>query len=216
MHYRLLPTLSLLALLTAGHAAPVAAEEFSHADWTAVLARFVDEQGQVDYEGLASDRAIFDRYVRTVETTGPTSHPELFPTRAHQLAYYLNAYNALVFQGVLARGPEKESVWSGLISGYNFFVKMKVKVDGEETTLKKLEDDVVRARFEDPRVHAALNCASIGCPRLPREAFEAPTSIPRSTPRCANSSPKSATAGSTRPRKPSSCRRSSTGSRPIS
>jgi len=38
-------------------------------------------------------------------------------------------------------------------------------------SLKKLEDDLVRAGFQDPRIHAALNCASVGCPRLPREAF---------------------------------------------
>ena len=73
---------------------------------------------------------------------------------------------------MLDRGPEKVSVWKGgLISGYRFFVKRRIAVEGRETTLKKLEDDVVRARFGDPRIHAALNCASRGCPRLPREAF---------------------------------------------
>lgn len=171
MPNRLLPTLALLAAV----AAPASAEGFSHADWTAVLARFVDARGYVDYEGLARDRAVFDRYVASVETHSPVSHPALFPSRGEQLAYYLNAYNALVFKGVLARGPEKESVWSGLISGQKFFVGMKVKVGGEAMSLKKLEDDVVRAGFMDPRVHAALNCASVGCPRLPQKAFEAAT-----------------------------------------
>lgn len=153
----------------------VAAETFSHADWTAVLQRFVDDQGRVDYHGLAADRAVFDRYLAKVESISPENRPELFPTREDQLAYYLNAYNALVFNGVLARGPEEESVWSGLISGFNFFSRMEITVGGKVTNLKQLEDDVVRARFGDPRVHAALNCASVGCPRLPREAFEPAT-----------------------------------------
>jgi len=157
--------------LVAGLAATATAETFSHDDWTRVLERFVDERGRVDYQGLAQDRELFDRYVARVESVSPETDPELFPTREHELAYYINAYNALTFKGVLARGPEEESVWKGLISGHAFFVRMDVTVGGEETNLKKLEDDVVRERYGDPRIHAALNCASIGCPRLPREAF---------------------------------------------
>jgi len=166
-------TLTLLAALagTTGASAD-GGESFSHADWTAVLQRFVDARGRVDYRGLAADREVFDRYLRRIETVSPETDPELFPTRDHALAYYLNAYNALVFDGVLDRGPEPKSVWRGLISGLNFFVLRKVTVGGEKMSLKSLEDDLVRARFEDARIHAALNCASVGCPRLPREAFE--------------------------------------------
>jgi hypothetical protein len=52
---------------------------------------------------------------------------------------------------------------------------MAVEVGGRRTSLKELEDEVIRAGFQDPRVHAALNCASLGCPRLPRRAFEPAT-----------------------------------------
>jgi hypothetical protein len=167
---------SLILALAAGsarvQAAPEATERFSHDEWTAVLERFVDEKGSVDYEALARDRAGLDAWLARLVRQGPKSTPSLFPTRNDRLAYYLNAYNALVFQGVLSRGPEKESVWKGgLFSGYAFFVSMKVRLDGETWSLKALEDDVVRKGFGDPRIHAALNCASVGCPRLPREAF---------------------------------------------
>ncbi len=50
---------------------------------------------------------------------------------------------------------------------------MKVEVGGETMSLKALEDDIIRADYGDARVHAALNCASMGCPRLPREPFSA-------------------------------------------
>ncbi|MEM6795525.1 MAG: DUF547 domain-containing protein [Acidobacteriota bacterium] len=146
-------------------------DSFSHDDWTAVLQKFVDAEGRVDYRGLARDRAVFDRYVSSIENRGPGSTPQLFPTENDRLAYAINAYNAQVFAGVLSRGPEEKSVWSGLISGLNFFVRMKVIIDGDRTNLKKYEEKLILERFEDPRVHAALNCASIGCPRLPQEAF---------------------------------------------
>jgi len=165
--------LLLAILLSSAPGATVTASRFSHDDWTNVLFRFVDEHGLVDYQALAQDRVILDRYLSAVRSVSPKSQPELFPAPADQLAYYLNAYNALVFDGVLMRGPEEESVWKGgLISGYRFFVAMKVIVGGEKTNLKKLEDKMIRRQFQDPRVHAALNCASISCPRLPRKAFD--------------------------------------------
>ena len=144
---------------------------FSHEDWTAVLERFVDDKGFVDYRALLSDRVTFDRYVRSIETTSPTTEAHLFPTRRDALAYYINTYNALVFKGVLERGPEEKSVWRGLVSGLRFFVLMKVEVGGESMSLKALEDKLIREQFGDPRIHAALNCASVSCPRLPRRAF---------------------------------------------
>lgn len=149
--------------------------EFSHHDWQEVLQQFVDSKGFVDYQALARDRAVLDRYLLSIHSHSPESHPNLFATSDHALAYYLNAYNALVFEGVLARGPEKDSVWSGLISGYNFFSKMKVVIGGEKTNLKKLEEQKILAVFQEPRVHAALNCASVGCPPLSRNAYRAET-----------------------------------------
>ncbi len=146
---------------------------FSHDDLGRVLHRFVDEEGLVNYRGLAQDREDLDRYLATVEEVGPESRPELFLSRDHQLAYYLNAYNAQVLAGVLEKGPDISSAWGWSQSGAGFFVGRKIRVDGKTLNLKKLEDQEVRERFQDPRVHAALNCASGGCPRLPREPFEA-------------------------------------------
>jgi hypothetical protein len=136
-----------------------------------VLAAVVDEQGLVDYEALRANRADLDTYLATLRQQGPESNPNAFPTRDEALAYYLNAYNALVFDEVLALGPEATTVWGITGSGYGFFVRTKVELDGRSISLKALEDDLVRAQFQDPRIHAALNCASIGCPRLPREPF---------------------------------------------
>ena len=75
-------------------------------------------------------------------------------------------------RGVLQEGPDLDSVWRiGLISGRVFFTKKEFVLGGQSMSLKRLEDDIVRARYEDPRIHAALNCASISCPRLPQVPF---------------------------------------------
>ncbi len=152
-----------------------AAYAFSHDAWTAALERFVDDQGRVDYRALAADPADLDRYLASLARFSPDTHPELFPTPEEALAYYLNAYNAYIWQGVLDRGPEVDSVWRNPIAAFNFFVVRKVDIGGEKLHLKGLEDRKVRARFRDPRAHAVLNCASISCPRMRRRAIEPAT-----------------------------------------
>ena len=150
-----------------------AATQYDPGLWATVLEAYVDDRGFVDYAGLSGDREVLDQYLAQVKSTGPESNPELFPDRGHELAFYINAYNALVFEGVLARGPETESVWKGLVSGLNFFVRMDIVVDGRQTNLRNLENKIIRDRYGDPRIHAALNCASVSCPRLPRTPFDA-------------------------------------------
>ena len=150
---------------------PARAADFSYDDWNEVLETYVDHNGLVDYQGLAADRQALDRFVALIETTGPKSDPDAFPTREHQLAYYINAYNAHVFKGVLELAPDVKTVWGFSGTGLGFFVRMKVIVDGEKMSLKSLEDDIIRDGFKDPRIHAALNCASVGCPQLPRVPF---------------------------------------------
>ena len=139
--------------------------------WGSVLESYVDDQGYVDFLSLNKDQEMLNRYLTIIRSSGPKSTPDQFPTRQHELAYYINAYNALVFNGVLAMGPDIESVWSGLISGLNFFVRMDIELDGQVTNLRNLENKVIRDIYKDPRIHAALNCASISCPRLPREPY---------------------------------------------
>ncbi len=150
-----------------------AAEDSADLIWAQTLEQYVNDKGFVDYDSLSKNRTEFDQYILKLQTTGPTTTPENYGSAHSQLAYYINAYNAMVFKGVLDRGPEKESVWKGWISGLNFFVRMDIVVDGKKTNLKKLEDKVVRAQFKDPRIHAALNCASVSCPRLIQEPYVA-------------------------------------------
>lgn len=139
------------------------------AAWTRVLERFVDAQGRVDFDGLARERTDLDRYVAWIYRTGPNNRPELFPTRNHELAYHLNAYNALAMYNVLDSGVPATLAGAHKLG---FFVLRRLQVGGTSMSLYAYENDVIRLLGE-PRVHFALNCMSVGCPRLPREPFRA-------------------------------------------
>jgi hypothetical protein len=137
--------------------------------WATVLNEHVDDGGRVDYAGLAKNRDALDRFVAALSVVGPASRPELFPTRDDRLAYYLNAYNALVLFNVLEHYP-LDSVNDGKVG---FFYLTRFRLDGDRTNLYDLENSLIRPEFKEPRVHFALNCASVGCPRLPRVPFRA-------------------------------------------
>lgn len=148
-----------------------APQAFPYSEWDALLSKYVDGAGRVDYGALAgnpAELARFERVFAAVAATGPRTHPERFPTAHAKLAYYLDAYNICVWKNVLMRRPKLTNVDHEKAS---FFYFTKFIVDGKPINLKDLESDVIRPTFKDGRVHMALNCASGGCPMLPRYAF---------------------------------------------
>lgn len=88
--------------------------------------------------------------------------------KKEQLAFYVNAYNAWILHETLGKYPTK-SVKDAL---FTFFTSKRIKVAGDQTGFKALEDNVIR-KMGDPHVHVALNCASRSCPPLQAEAFRA-------------------------------------------
>ena len=154
---------------------------FSHEAFDAVLQRHVDTDGRVDYPALLADREPLDRYYASLGASSPDSHPELFADDAARLAYWINAYNASVLVAVLTHYPI-DSVrdirppfpvfFLPKLAG--FFLLQRITLGGNRTSFYALENSVVRKRFAEPRIHFALNCASVSCPRLPRSAFTGP------------------------------------------
>lgn len=135
--------------------------------WNRVLQKYVDAEGRVNFAGVAKDRADLDRFVAWVYDNGPENQPGLFATQEAKLAYHINAYNALAMHKVLERGIPQTLAGLRKVS---FFYLGKVQVGMQPISLYKYENAVVR-KLNDPRMHVALNCMSVGCPRLPREAF---------------------------------------------
>ena len=171
MHIRLrVQRLVLGLLLAVGLAGVVTGQALDPAvppGWAAVLDRFVDEYGRVDFEGIAQAPADLNSAVAYIASTSPESNPSLFPSREARLAYYINAYNALAMFNVVDSGIP--SSLAGL-QKFRFFWVKKFTIGGRAMSLYALENDVIRP-MRDERVHFALNCMSVSCPRLPRRPF---------------------------------------------
>ncbi|MEE9611781.1 MAG: DUF547 domain-containing protein, partial [Desulfatiglandales bacterium] len=151
---------------------------FSHGDFERVLQGFVDDKGLVDYGALKNNPLDLERYYLLLSTYSPDSHPTLFPSKQANLAYWINAYNAAAIKIVLTYYPissvrdiKPPTILFFLPEKTGFFVFQRVSFGGKTTNLYYLENGVIRKRFSDPRVHFALNCAALGCPRMPRRVF---------------------------------------------
>ncbi len=135
--------------------------------WAAVLERFVDEYGRVDFEGIARAPGDLHSTVAYIASTSPESNPTMFSSGEARLAFYINAYNALAMFNVVDSGIPRSL--TGL-QKLRFFWMKKFTIGGRAMSLYALENDVIRT-MRDERVHFALNCMSVSCPRLPRKPF---------------------------------------------
>ncbi|MGH8581428.1 MAG: DUF547 domain-containing protein [Gammaproteobacteria bacterium] len=159
-------------------AQPVKAGEFdrSHGAWTDLLAKHVvlTDQGQasrVAYADLRIDSGRLQNYLAAL--SGVSAKAFAAWDKRDRLAFLINAYNAFTVQLILSRYPRLESIkdlgnlfrspWQR-----RFFTLL-----GREQSLDDIEHGLIRkpGAYDDPRIHTAVNCASIGCPMLREEAY---------------------------------------------
>jgi hypothetical protein len=164
--------LLIAALITLPCAAR--AQAFDYSAWDRTLATHVTGAGLVDYAVLRANPEELKRFISEVAARSPVSDPKDFSTRADQMAYWINAYNALVISGVLESWPVRSVLDIGVLP-HSFFWKRRFTVGGREMTLDDIEKDMLRKQFGDPRIHFALVCASKSCPRLGRQAYRPET-----------------------------------------
>jgi hypothetical protein len=139
---------------------------FTHGTLDSLLRQVVRDE-LVDYATLKQQRAMLDRYLGQIAGV----RPDQLPTRADSLAFFINAYNAIVLDLVAQRYPDLQSVMEGAEGESPAFFENKAQVAGHYLSLKKLEYGILRARFGEPRVHFAINCASVSCPPLRERVF---------------------------------------------
>lgn len=141
--------------------------------WQETLQKYVDDRGGVKYAALHADLGSLNRYVGQIKAVSPDSHPALFPKREERLAYWLNAYNALVLRAFATEYPEGRDRLATKLGQFRFFYARKFEIGGKQRSLDDIETNSVRKAFGDPRIHFALVCASASCPWLSRDAFTA-------------------------------------------
>ena len=152
--------------------------DHSHAAWTQLLKKHVvlldgGKASQVRYSGMAAERAALKAYLAQLSAVTPAAY-EVF-SKPQQMAFLINAYNAFTVELILTRYPKLDSIRDlGSLLTKPWSIK-NVPLLGSTLTLDNIEHDNLRAkgRFDDPRIHFAVNCASIGCPMLREEAFVA-------------------------------------------
>jgi hypothetical protein len=169
----------LLATLALACAAPAwAAFDHRHADWDNQLKQQVvvaanGVSSTVRYAGFKAQRAGLQAYLVALSAVTPAEYATW--TKPQQLAFLVNAYNAFTIDLILTRYPDVKSIkdLGGVFESP--WKKKFVRLLGSERSLDEIEHGLIRAPgvFDDPRIHVAVVCASIGCPMLRNEAFVA-------------------------------------------
>jgi hypothetical protein len=150
----------------------VSMDQIDHSAWDALLQKYVDDDGMVNYRDLKAstgDVQALDGYLSTLSSAGA----KIRASRDVKLAFWVNAYNAVTLRGILREYPTSSirnhtaKVW-----GYNIWKDLQLYVGGQPYSLEQMEHEILR-KMGDPRIHFAIVCASRGCPRLLNEAYVA-------------------------------------------
>jgi hypothetical protein len=155
-----------------------AAFDHTHAAWTRLLWRHVvllrgGQASQVDYVGLAQVRSQLKTYLSALSSI--TEKGFMGFSQSQRQAFLINAYNAFTVELILTKYPNLTSI-KALGSFFSSPWKPKwISLLGGKVSLDDIEHGMLRQPgvYDDPRVHFAVNCASIGCPMLREEAFTA-------------------------------------------
>jgi hypothetical protein len=172
---RLIALALVVSFLSPGEAV---AQEFDHRHtaWEALLKQHVvladgGKASRVHYAGMAEGRAALKAYLGALSEVSNAEFGRW--SRPQQMAFLINAYNAFTVEKVLTRYPDIRSIWDfGKLFG-NPFKDEFFALLGRRASLDWIEHETLRKRYAEPRVHYALNCASISCPMLREEPYVA-------------------------------------------
>ena len=145
--------------------------------WDALLKKHVrwlpdGVQSRVDYTGFAADRAALQQVLAQWSAVSPAQFQAL--PKPEQMAFLINAYNGFTVELILTQYPKLKSIKDLGSFIQSPWKKKFFKLLGEDRHLDWIEHEQLRPNYAEPRIHAAVNCASIGCPALRDEAFTAP------------------------------------------
>ncbi len=167
--------LTIVLLLLNGLAV---AFDHNHSIWDGLLKRHVvlidkGVSSQVDYAGLQKQRRVLGRYLKELSSVTKQGYGRW--SKAEQLAFLINAYNAFTVELILSRYPDIKSIKDLGSLFESPWKKRFFTLLGKKRHLDAVEHQMIRRKgvFDDPRIHFAVNCASIGCPMLRKKAYRA-------------------------------------------
>lgn len=134
-----------------------------HEGWNTLLQKYVSENGNVDYEGFKNEREKLLSYFKVLNQTLPKETD----SKAYTLTFWINAYNAFTIDLILRHYPIKS-----IKDIKNPWDQRYWKLGGKWYNLNDIEHEILR-KMNEPRIHFAIVCASISCPKLQNKAFTA-------------------------------------------
>lgn len=138
----------------------------AHDSWRILLQKHVNSAGKVDYAGFKSDRARLQAYLKTLADNPPRETWR----REEKMAYWINAYNAFTVDLIAGHFPLKSIL--DLDGGKTWDVP-RIALGDKKYSLNQIEHEILRAQFQDARIHFAINCAAQSCPPLWNKAYTA-------------------------------------------
>ena len=145
--------------------------DHSHQAWTAFLQKHVKINGHastIDYKAIKNNPKDLLEYLKLLEALSLDDFNRF--SENEKLAFLINAYNAFTVKLIVDHYPVKSIKDIGSLFSSPWKKKF-FHLFGEERHLDSIEHDMIRKWFNEPRIHFAVNCASIGCPALRNEAF---------------------------------------------
>lgn len=142
-----------------------------HSEWNLLLKKHVAQDGMVDYIGFVKDKKALQNYLDYLSTHQPTAKWGKY----EKLAYWINAYNAFTVKLIVDHYPVKsiKDIKKGIPFINSVWDIPFIPMGKEKVDLNYIEHSILRKEFKDPRIHAAINCASFSCPLLRNEAYSA-------------------------------------------
>lgn len=167
---------TVLVVLALAGAGSVLAGGLDHAAYDSILKDYSSD-GLVDYRSLKQDSTRLLGYLNALKDSSALHYDTW--DRQTQMAFWINAYNAVTMYAIITNYPIQ---YGGLIARLRFpkssirqikrvWATPYFELAGRSRSLDEIEHGILRGTFDDPRIHFALVCASIGCPVLRREAY---------------------------------------------
>ncbi len=153
--------------------------DHSYTVYNNLLKQYVKD-ARVNYPGFIDSKAEFEKFLKTLGDVNESDFESW--TQQQRLAFWINAYNAFTIKAIIDHYPIKRSFSlvgifyapsNSILQIKGVWTKLQFRAAGRMVTLDEIEHKILRKKFNEPRIHMAIVCASISCPDLRDEAYVA-------------------------------------------